>query len=152
MYWGIVSLPLFGHSTHRVCVCICNLFDCRALLSNLAMNFTKLLCGAICIGAAFFFLWRRLSRRSYIYIYMCILFLQWSARVAAIMEVPFVACVPNGLVQRYALTPFRLHTGGTILVRWTFPLNDMFCSRFSGLRPWFWLCAWLTFCDGIFSL
>lgn len=33
------------------------------------------------------------------------------------MEVPPVACVPNFLVQQYALKRFRLQTGGTVAVR-----------------------------------
>jgi len=41
--------------------------------------------------------------------------LQWSANVAAITEVPPVALLPNFLVQRKVLKPFRFHTGGTIL-------------------------------------
>lgn len=36
--------------------------------------------------------------------------------MAAITEVPFVALLPNILVQNYVLRPFRYQTGGTILV------------------------------------
>ena len=42
--------------------------------------------------------------------------LQWSAKVAAITEVPPVACLPNFIVQRKVLRPFRYQVGGTILV------------------------------------
>lgn len=41
--------------------------------------------------------------------------LKWSAYVARVTEVPFVALLPNSLVQRNVLKPFRLQTGGTIL-------------------------------------
>ena len=42
-------------------------------------------------------------------------FFQWSANVARITEVPFVALVPNYFVQRSLLTPLRLQTGGSVL-------------------------------------
>ncbi|XP_042896168.1 histone deacetylase 11 isoform X2 [Parasteatoda tepidariorum] len=41
--------------------------------------------------------------------------LKWSVNVARITEVPFVAALPNSIVQRRVLQPFRYHTGGTIL-------------------------------------
>uniref|UniRef100_A0A914WEL3 Histone deacetylase 11 n=1 Tax=Plectus sambesii TaxID=2011161 RepID=A0A914WEL3_9BILA len=41
--------------------------------------------------------------------------LKCSCIVAGIIEVPPVACLPNCLVDRYALKAFRYHTGGTIL-------------------------------------
>lgn len=41
--------------------------------------------------------------------------LKWSLTVAAITEVPPVAILPNFIVQRKVLKPFRYHTGGTIL-------------------------------------
>ncbi|XP_035232004.1 histone deacetylase 11-like, partial [Stegodyphus dumicola] len=41
--------------------------------------------------------------------------LKWSVNVARITEVPCVAAMPNSLVQRRVLRPFRYHTGGTIL-------------------------------------
>lgn len=41
--------------------------------------------------------------------------LKWSFNVAAITEVPPVALLPNFIVQRKVLRPFRYHTGGTIL-------------------------------------
>ncbi len=41
--------------------------------------------------------------------------LKWSAKVAVIMEVPPVALLPNFIVNRKALKPFRYHTGGSIL-------------------------------------
>ena len=42
--------------------------------------------------------------------------LQWSFHVAQITEVPPVAFLPNFIVQRKVLRPFRYQTGGTILV------------------------------------
>ncbi|KAK7499568.1 hypothetical protein BaRGS_00009220 [Batillaria attramentaria] len=41
--------------------------------------------------------------------------LKWSITVAGITEVPPVALLPNFLVQRKVLRPFRFQTGGTIL-------------------------------------
>ncbi|CAG2220960.1 HDAC11 [Mytilus edulis] len=41
--------------------------------------------------------------------------LKWSLNVAQITEVPPVALLPNFIVQRKVLRPFRYHTGGTIL-------------------------------------
>jgi len=41
--------------------------------------------------------------------------LKWSAKVAMITEIPLVALLPNFIVQRKLLKPFRLQTGGTIL-------------------------------------
>lgn len=41
--------------------------------------------------------------------------LKWSINVAAITEIPPVALLPNFIVQRRVLRPFRFHTGGTIL-------------------------------------
>ena len=41
---------------------------------------------------------------------------QWSAVVASICEVPPVALLPNFIVQRKLLKPFRTQTGGTIMV------------------------------------
>lgn len=41
--------------------------------------------------------------------------LKWSINVAQITEVPPVALLPNFIVQRKVLRPFRYHTGGTIL-------------------------------------
>lgn len=41
--------------------------------------------------------------------------LKWSINVAAITEVPPVAFLPNFIVQRKVLRPFRYQTGGTIL-------------------------------------
>ncbi|KAK3578775.1 hypothetical protein CHS0354_035683 [Potamilus streckersoni] len=41
--------------------------------------------------------------------------LKWSLTVAGITEVPPVAILPNFIVQKYVLKPFRYHTGGTIL-------------------------------------
>ena len=38
--------------------------------------------------------------------------------VAQITEVPPVAILPNFIVQRKVLRPFRYQTGGTILVRY----------------------------------
>lgn len=41
--------------------------------------------------------------------------LRWSGVVAMVMEVPPVACLPNCLVDKKALKPFRYHVGGTVL-------------------------------------
>ncbi|XP_067127820.1 histone deacetylase 11 isoform X1 [Centruroides vittatus] len=41
--------------------------------------------------------------------------LKWSAYVARITEVPCVALLPNSIVQRRVLKPFRTQTGGSIL-------------------------------------
>lgn len=41
--------------------------------------------------------------------------LKWSINVASITEVPPVALIPNFIVQRKVLRPFRYQTGGTIL-------------------------------------
>nr|XP_006817070.1 PREDICTED: histone deacetylase 11-like isoform X2 [Saccoglossus kowalevskii] len=41
--------------------------------------------------------------------------LKWSVNVATITEVPPVAFLPNFIVQRKVLKPFRIQTGGTIL-------------------------------------
>lgn len=41
--------------------------------------------------------------------------LKWSIEVAGITEVPPVAILPNFIVQRKVLRPFRYQTGGTIL-------------------------------------
>ncbi|XP_077984351.1 histone deacetylase 11-like isoform X2 [Glandiceps talaboti] len=41
--------------------------------------------------------------------------LKWSVNVATITEVPPVALLPNFIVQRKVLKPFRIQTGGTIL-------------------------------------
>ncbi|XP_042147844.1 histone deacetylase 11 [Ixodes scapularis] len=41
--------------------------------------------------------------------------LKWSAYVATVTEVPFVAFLPNCMVQRRVLRPFRYQTAGTIL-------------------------------------
>ncbi|XP_074645046.1 histone deacetylase 11-like isoform X2 [Tubulanus polymorphus] len=41
--------------------------------------------------------------------------LKWSVNVAGITEVPPVALVPNFIVQRKVLRPFRFQTGGTIM-------------------------------------
>ncbi|XP_060084846.1 histone deacetylase 11-like [Ylistrum balloti] len=41
--------------------------------------------------------------------------LKWSVNVASITEVPPVALIPNFIVQRKVLRPFRYQTGGTIL-------------------------------------
>ncbi|XP_054716421.1 histone deacetylase 11-like [Uloborus diversus] len=41
--------------------------------------------------------------------------LKWSVNVARITEVPCVSALPNNLVQRKVLRPFRYQTGGTIL-------------------------------------
>lgn len=41
--------------------------------------------------------------------------LKWSVYVARITEVPCVSALPNSLVQRKVLKPFRYQTGGTIL-------------------------------------
>ncbi|XP_060604311.1 histone deacetylase 11-like, partial [Ruditapes philippinarum] len=41
--------------------------------------------------------------------------LKWSMTVAGITEVPPVALLPNFIVQRKVLRPFRYQTGGTIL-------------------------------------
>lgn len=41
--------------------------------------------------------------------------LKWSFTVAAITEIPLVAFLPNCIVQRHILRPFRFQTGGTIL-------------------------------------
>ena len=53
----------------------------------------------------------------HIYIYFHVSF-QWSANVAGITEVPPVALVPNFVVQKKVLRPFRYQVGGTILVTW----------------------------------
>ncbi|ELT95657.1 hypothetical protein CAPTEDRAFT_197333 [Capitella teleta] len=42
--------------------------------------------------------------------------LRWSMNVASITEVPPVALVPNFIVQKKVLRPFRYQTGGTILI------------------------------------
>ncbi|CAF4085417.1 unnamed protein product, partial [Rotaria sordida] len=41
--------------------------------------------------------------------------LQWSARVAFVLEVPSVALLPNFIVQWRVLRQLRYHTGGTVL-------------------------------------
>ncbi|KAK3101685.1 hypothetical protein FSP39_005453 [Pinctada imbricata] len=41
--------------------------------------------------------------------------LKWSVNVASITEVPPVALLPNFIVQRKVLRPFRYQTGGTIM-------------------------------------
>ncbi|CAH1783533.1 unnamed protein product, partial [Owenia fusiformis] len=41
--------------------------------------------------------------------------LRWSVNVASITEVPPVALLPNFIVQKKVLRPFRFQTGGTIL-------------------------------------
>ncbi|XP_077539377.1 histone deacetylase 11 isoform X7 [Haemaphysalis longicornis] len=41
--------------------------------------------------------------------------LKWSAYVATVTEVPFMALLPNFVVQRRVLRPFRYQTAGTIL-------------------------------------
>lgn len=41
--------------------------------------------------------------------------LKWSAKVAYIIEVPPVAVLPNFIVQRKVLQPFRKQVGGTVL-------------------------------------
>lgn len=41
--------------------------------------------------------------------------LKWSWKVAAVIEVPFVAFLPNFIVQHVVLRRLRLQTGGTIL-------------------------------------
>lgn len=42
--------------------------------------------------------------------------LQWSAYVATVTEVPFMALLPNFMVQSRVLKPFRYQTAGTVLV------------------------------------
>ena len=49
--------------------------------------------------------------------------LQWSWTVAGITEVPPVAMLPNFVVQKKVLKPFRFQTGGTVQVR-CFILTD----------------------------
>jgi len=44
-----------------------------------------------------------------------ICFLQWSAVVAQITEVPPVALIPNFIVQKSILSPLRFQTGGSII-------------------------------------
>ncbi|XP_076330783.1 histone deacetylase 11 isoform X1 [Tachypleus tridentatus] len=67
--------------------------------------------------------------------------LKWSAYVAQVTEVPFVALFPNFLVQRKVLRPFRYQTGGTILAgklalerNWAINIGGGFhhCSREQG--------------------
>lgn len=41
--------------------------------------------------------------------------LRWSAYVATVTEVPFMAMLPNCVVQRRVLKPFRFQTAGTVL-------------------------------------
>lgn len=41
--------------------------------------------------------------------------LKWSAYVATVTEVPFMAMLPNCVVQRRVLKPFRFQTAGTVL-------------------------------------
>ncbi|XP_077485620.1 histone deacetylase 11 isoform X1 [Amblyomma americanum] len=41
--------------------------------------------------------------------------LKWSAYVATVTEVPFMAVLPNCMVQRRVLRPFRYQTAGTVL-------------------------------------
>lgn len=41
--------------------------------------------------------------------------LNWSANVAIILEVPLVALLPNFILQRQVLRPFRKQVGGTVL-------------------------------------
>lgn len=41
--------------------------------------------------------------------------LKWSAYVATVTEVPFMALLPNFVVQRRVLRPFRFQTAGTIM-------------------------------------
>ncbi|PAA63532.1 hypothetical protein BOX15_Mlig012185g2 [Macrostomum lignano] len=41
--------------------------------------------------------------------------LKWSANVARVTEVGLVAMLPNFIVQRKVLKPFRFHVGGTVL-------------------------------------
>lgn len=41
--------------------------------------------------------------------------LKWSTKVAYILEVPPVACLPNFILQRKVLQPFRKQVGGTVL-------------------------------------
>lgn len=41
--------------------------------------------------------------------------LRWSAYVATVTEVPFMAVLPNCVVQRRVLKPFRFQTAGTVL-------------------------------------
>lgn len=71
--------------------------------------------------------------------YLCSL--TCSPVVAGIMEIPCIACLPNCLVQRYALRNFRYQTGGTILAAklaldrgWAINLGGGFhhCSAESG--------------------
>jgi histone deacetylase 11 len=42
--------------------------------------------------------------------------LKWSIQVAAVLEVPLVALLPNFIVQWRVLKPLRYQTGGTVLV------------------------------------
>lgn len=66
---------------------------------------------------AFFFFFKSNSMLLLPVLYFGVhLIFQWSANVARITEVPCVAAVPNSLVQRHVLKPFRYQTGGTILV------------------------------------
>ncbi len=53
---------------------------------------------------------------------MLYVWFQWSINVAGITEVPPVALMPNFLVQRKVLRPFRYQTGGTILVSAMIPV------------------------------
>lgn len=40
--------------------------------------------------------------------------LKSSCIVAGILEVPFLVAIPNSVIQRRALLPMRLQTGGTV--------------------------------------
>ena len=62
--------------------------------------------------------------------------LQWSAVVATICEVPPVACLPNFIVQRKLLQPFRTQTGGTIMVSMILFIS----SRPKVLKIWYFKC------------
>ena len=64
---------------------------------------------------------------------------QWSIEVAGITEVPPVAILPNFIVQRKVLRPFRYQTGGTILVRdfdktYTGIYKFLFCHKHAGKK------------------
>ncbi|CAG0898390.1 unnamed protein product [Darwinula stevensoni] len=43
------------------------------------------------------------------------LLLVWSYNVMAILEAPFILLIPNYFIQRFVLSKFRYHVGGTVL-------------------------------------
>lgn len=53
--------------------------------------------------------------------------LRSSLTVARIMEVPCVALLSNCIVDRYALSAFRYHTGGTIMVIYGIIISYVCC-------------------------